>query len=274
MGMLEKLEHPTPFVDGKLLAGRLGEVGVLVFNQPEKHNAISSEMWGGVADVLGGFSADAGVRVVVLAGAGEKAFVSGGDISQFAAQRDNAAADAEFTRLTSRGRQALADFDKPIIASLQGWCLGGGMAIALEADLRIAAHTARLGIPAAKLGIAYGIAQLKNLVELVGPSRARMVLYTGRRFSAEEALAMGLVDQVVAHEALADTVLDLARLIAGNAPLAVQAAKFSIDQLLKPVAERDMERVAAHTRLCMDSADYREGRAAFLEKRKPVFRGV
>ena len=273
MGVLERLDRTEAFVDGKMLAGRIGHVGVMVFNQPERYNAISSEMWGGVADILARFSADPEVRVLVMAGAGDKAFVSGGDISQFAAQRNSAESDAAFAQFTARGRQALAAFDKPSIACLQGYCLGGGMAIALEADLRIAGTGARLGIPATRLGIAYGIVPLARLVRLVGPARARMVLYTGRQFTAAEALAMGLVEQVVEDAQLADTVLELAQAIAGNAPLSVMAAKFTIDQLLKEPADRDLERVAQYTRACMDSEDYREGRTAFMEKRKPVFHG-
>lgn len=273
MGMLEQLEHTDEYVGGKMLAGVSGSVGVMVFNHPERYNAITAEMWGGVADILQRFSADPAIRVVVLAGAGDKAFVSGGDISQFAANRGNAEADAAFARHTARGRQALARFDKPSIACIQGFCLGGGMAIALEADLRIAATGARLGIPAVRLGIAYGIAPLKKLVALVGPSRARMVLYTGRQFSAAESLAMGMLDQVVDDAALVGTTLELAQGIAGNAPLAVMAAKFTIDQLQKDSAERDLEQVASYTRICMDSADYLEGRTAFMEKRKPVFHG-
>jgi len=273
MAWTDMLEQRHEFVGGKMLAGRIGHVGLMLFNHPERYNAITAEMWGGVADILDAFTADPAVRVVVMAGTGDKAFVSGGDISQFAANRANAEADAAFAQLTARGRQALARFDKPTIASLQGYCLGGGMAIALEADLRIAGTGARLGIPAVKLGIAYGIAPLHKLVSLVGPSRARMVLYTGRQFDAAESLAMGMVDEVVDAAGLEARVLALAQDIAANAPLAVMAAKFNIDQLLKDPADRDLERVAQHTRICMDSEDYREGRTAFMDKRKPVFQG-
>ena len=273
MALLAQLKQTDAYSGGKMLAGSIGNVGVMIFNNPERHNAITFDMWDGVADILDRFEADASIRVVVLGGAGERAFVSGGDISQFGAQRANAEADANITRITARGRQKLASFAKPSIACIRGYCLGGGMAIALEADLRIAGAGARLGIPAVRLGIAYGISSLKRLVDLVGPSRARMVLYSGRQFSAAEALAMGFVDQVVDDAHLTSTVLDLASSIAGNAPLAVMAAKFNIDQLQKAPEERDLDGVAAWTRKCMDSADYREGRTAFMEKRRPVFRG-
>lgn len=272
------LEHSMETVgqhaDGKLLAGRIDSIGVVLLNQPEKHNAISVEMWQGIAAVLDAFAADDGVRIVVYAGAGGKAFTSGADISQFAARRDNAAADAEFMQATSRGRERLATFPKPSIACVQGYCLGGGLAFALQADLRVAAEDALFGAPAARLGIAYALAPLQRLVRLVGPSRARLMLYTARRFSAQESLAMGLVDVVAAPDEVVRQSVALARTIAENAPLSVASAKFSIDQIVKDVGERDLAGVAERARRCMDSADYREGRTAFAQKRDPVFRGV
>ena len=273
-----ELEHAMRIVgsyaDGKLLAGRMDNVGVMLFNQPEKRNAVSVEMWDGVSETLDLFAADHDVRVVVYAGAGGKAFVSGSDISQFAARRNSAEANAEFARLTGRGRSKLAAFPKPSIACLQGYCVGGGVAIALQADLRIAASDAVLGVPAARLGIAYGIEPMKRLVSLVGPARARLMLYTGRGYTAEEAFTMGLVELVVpAHDVVRESV-DLARSIAGNVPLSVLAAKFTIEQVLKDASERDVAGVAEYVSRCMDSADYREGRTAFAEKRKPVFIGA
>lgn len=272
MRLEETMEITARHAEGRLLAGRMGDVGVMLFNHPEKHNAITVEMWQGVAATLDAFAADASIRVVLYAGAGGRAFVSGGDISQFAERRGNAAANEEFSRITGVGRTRLAEFAKPSIACIEGYCLGGGMAIALEADLRVAGPGAQLGIPAARLGIAYGMHQIGRLVALVGPSRARLVLYTGRRFSAALALEMGLVDQVVA-DPVAES-LALAREIAGNAPLSVAASKFTIAQLLKDAPERDLGAVAEFTHRCMDSADYREGRTAFMEKRKPVFTGT
>ncbi|MCC6992041.1 MAG: enoyl-CoA hydratase/isomerase family protein [Acidobacteria bacterium] len=269
----DAIERMAAHDEGRIVQGRIGGVGVLLFNQPEKHNAITVAMWEGVARILEAFEQDDSIRVVVYAGAGDKAFVSGGDISQFKAVRDNAAADAEFARITGAGRRKLASFAKPSIAFLQGWCLGGGIAIALEADLRVASTTARLGVPAARLGIAYGIEPMTRLVQLVGPSRARLVLYTARRFGAEEALAMGLVDLVFPAERAAEEALALAETIAGNAPLSVAATKATVGQILLPPAERDLDALAEIRRVCMDSADYREGRAAFLEKRAPVFTG-
>jgi enoyl-CoA hydratase/carnithine racemase len=231
-------------------------------------------MWDGVADALEFFAAENDVRSVLYAGAGGKAFVSGSDISQFASRREGAEANAEFARITGRGKSKLAAFPKPSIACLQGYCMGGGLALALQADLRVAASDAVFGIPAARLGIAYGMEPTERLVALIGPGHARLMLYTARRFSAQEAFAMGLVEVVASATDVVREAVDLARTIAENAPLSVLAAKFTIQQALKDAAERDLKAVAEYTTRCMDSADYREGRTAFMEKRKPVFVGA
>ena len=273
-----KLEGSIQLVDnyanGTLLAGRVDSVGVILFNQPSEHNAISIEMWVGIGEALDRFAADNDVRVVLYAGVGGKAFTSGADISQFAARRGNAEANTGYARTTDQGRLKLASFAKPSVACVQGYCFGGGLVIAMQADLRVASADALFGIPAARMGIAYGLAPTERLVSLVGPARARLMLYTARRFNAQEALAMGLVEVVVPAEEVVRESLALARGIAENAPLSVQAAKFTIAQVLKAGSERDLAAVEELARRCMDSADYREGRAAFSEKRKPVFTGA
>jgi enoyl-CoA hydratase/carnithine racemase len=274
MKLEDAMQVVGSYADGNLMAGRIDNVGVVLFNQPAKRNAVSIEMWDGVCETLDLFAADNGVRVVVYAGAGGKAFVSGSDISQFAARRNSAEPNAEFARLTGRGRSKLATFPKPSIACLEGYCVGGGIAIALQADLRVAASHAVFAIPAARLGIAYGIEPMERLVALVGPARARLMLYTGRRFTAEEAFTMGLVEMVAPEHDVVREAVDLARSIAENAPLSVLAAKFTIEQVLKDAVERDVAGVAEYMRRCMDSADYHEGRTAFTEKRKPVFVGA
>jgi enoyl-CoA hydratase len=264
----------TSYADGKLLTGRLERIGVVLFNQPEKHNAISVEMWQGLATALEAFAAADGIRVVVYAGAGGKAFTSGADISQFAARRDNARDNDQFMQATAPGRDRLASLSKPSIACIEGYCLGGGLAVAMQADLRVAAADAVLGVPAARLGIAYAMAPTQRLVDLIGPARARLLLYTGRSFSAQEAFAMGLVDVVAAAEQVEQSCVELASMIAENAPLSVAAAKIAIDQIVKDTSERDLAGVSEAVRRCMDSADYREGREAFAQKRKPVFVGA
>jgi len=264
---------PREYAGGKMLAARRDGVGVVTFNQPEKHNAISVEMWQGLADILDEFAADTAVRVVILTGAGARAFVSGADISQFEKQRSNADAQRAYDEQTSIGRRKLAEFPKPTIARIRGYCLGGGLAIAIHADLRIASPDSQFGIPAAKLGIAYGFEGLRRLVSLVGPAHARMILYTGERISADEALRIGLVNRVVPAEELESAVDKIAHTIASNAPLSVAASRIAIDQVLLDPAERDLDALARATAVCFDSEDYREGRAAFLEKRPPVFKG-
>lgn len=261
------------YAGGKMLAEAADGIGLITFNQPEKRNAISVEMWQGLGEILDSFAADTAIRVVVLTGAGEKAFVSGADISQFAKTRANADAAAEYDRLTSAGREKLAHFPKPVIASIRGFCLGGGLGIAMLADLRIAAADAEFGIPAARLGLAYGFEAVRTLVSLVGPAEARMILYTGTRIDVREALRIGLIHRVVAPAELSEAVQLLARTLAENAPLSIAAAKLAIAAAIRDPAERDLEAVARAAGRCFDSADYREGRLAFKEKRRPRFTG-
>jgi enoyl-CoA hydratase/carnithine racemase len=261
------------FAEGRVLADVEEGVGLITFNQPKKHNAMSVEMWQGLSDILDIFAAEDAVRAVVLTGAGHKAFVSGADISQFDEQRADAAAQVEYDRITRAGRARLAAFPKPVIARIRGYCLGGGLAIALQADLRIAAHDSEFAIPAARLGIAYGFDMVQALVALVGPGHARRLLYTGQRIDAEEAERIGLVNKVVADERLSEEVLELARVMADNAPLSLRAMKLAVREAGRSEQARDMAAVEQAIAACFDSADYREGRAAFREKRPPRFVG-
>ena len=271
------LDAPKPTdksrADGKILQSITDGVGVITFNNPEKRNAMSLDMWQGLGHALIELRDDPEVRVVVLVGAGDKAFVSGADISQFEKTRHNAAASEEYSKRSAAERALLADYPKPTIACIRGFCLGGGMQVAMLADIRIAAEHSQFGIPAAKLGIAYGYDGLKNLVSLVGPSWARLLMYTGMRIDSAEAVRIGLVDRVVPDNELWGATMDIARTISGNAPLAVQAAKITIAEVLKDPDKRDMDAIKAIGLACMDSEDYREGRQAFMEKRKPQFKG-
>src|SRR5207248_6390190 len=214
--------------------------------------AISVEMWGGLSEILDEFAGDETVRVVVLTGAGTRAFVSGADISQFEKQRSNADAQRAYDEQTSVGRRKLASFPKPTIASIRGYCLGGGLAIAMQSDLRIASSDSQFGIPAAKLGIAYGFDGLRRLVSLVGPAHARMILYTGERIGADEALRIGLVNRVVPPEQLESHVYDLAQIIAANAPLSIAASRIAIDQVLQDPDERDNAALARASTAAFD----------------------
>jgi enoyl-CoA hydratase len=261
------------FADGKILKSVADGVGIIIFNNPEKHNAMSLDMWEGLGSALIELRDDPDVRVVIMVGAGDKAFVSGADISQFEKTRHNAEASEEYSRRSAAQRALLADYPKPTIACIRGFCLGGGMQVAMLADIRIAAENSQFGIPAAKLGIAYGYDGLRHLVSLVGPSWARLLMYTGMRIDSAEAGRIGLVDRVVPDAELWSATTDIARTISGNAPLAIQAAKITIAQVLKDPDKRDMAAIKAIGTACMDSEDFREGRQAFMEKRKPQFKG-
>jgi enoyl-CoA hydratase len=268
-----KSNEQKSYADGKILQDVTDGIGVVTFNNPGKRNAMSLDMWEGLGHALTDLCDDEDVRVVILVGAGDKAFVSGADISQFEKTRHNAAASEEYSRRSAAQRALLADYPKPTISCIRGFCLGGGMQIAMLTDIRIAAKDSQFGIPAAKLGIAYGYDGLRHLVSLVGPSWARLIMYTGMKIDSAEALRIGLVDRVVPNGELWDATMEIARTISGNAPLAIQAAKITIAQVLKDPAARDMDAIKKIGSACMDSEDFREGRQAFMEKRKPKFKG-
>jgi enoyl-CoA hydratase len=256
------------------MIGRIEDgVGWMIFNNPERRNAMSLEMQQAIPEILGRFREDPEVRVVVIAGAGGRAFVSGADISEFEERRSSPETIAEYNRIGARAGAAYQELGKPLIAMIQGYCMGGGLLTALRADIRIASDDSQFGVPAARLGLGYGIESTREIVRLVGPAYAAEVLFTGRRFSAEEALRMGLVNRVVAADALEPAVRELAAGIAENAPLTVRLVRESIRQLALPEERRDMAALRAMVDACMSSEDYIEGRRAFMEKRRPDFQG-
>ncbi|WP_370285838.1 enoyl-CoA hydratase [Pseudooceanicola nanhaiensis] len=267
---MQTLETSTP----KIIAGKGEGIGWLTFNQPEKRNAMSLEMWQAMGEVLELFAADPEVRVVVMQGAGERAFVSGADISQFETHRGNAEASAEYNRIAGHARHLLATLDKPLIAKIRGYCIGGGLAVAMAADFRIAAADAEFGIPAARLSIVYPFDGIRALSDLVGPGNAKKILFTGFRYKAAEALRMGLIEEVTEIDALDATVLTHARAIAENAPLSIRGSKQALRELARNEADRDLDRLRQLATDAMNSADYAEGRRAFMEKRKPRFTGA
>ncbi|HVZ09665.1 enoyl-CoA hydratase [Rhodopila sp.] len=271
--MLPEHAETRPYAGGKMLAAKADGIGLITFNQPEKRNAMSMEMWTGFGEILDAFSADDSIKVVVLTGAGDKAFVSGADISQFEKNRNSAEAQKEYDRATGIGRNKFHAFRKPSICRIRGFCMGGGLAIAMAADLRIAAAGSQFGIPAARLSIAYAPHSVKQLIDLVGPAHARMILYTAKRIDAAEAERIGLINRMTEDGALDDVVMDIARTIADNAPLSVAASKITINEMLKDESQRDMEAVRVISETCFNSADYKEGRTAFMEKRQPKFVG-
>ena len=198
---------------GRMLAEKDGAIGWMIFDHPERRNAVTQGMWLQIGEILEDFAKDEAIRVVVLKGSGDKAFVSGADISQFGEQRRNAAEVAASNRLTDVAREALATFSKPTIAMIQGYCLGGGLAIALMCDLRFASEDSTFGIPAARLGVGYGAQSVASLQALVGPAYTREILFTGRRFNGDEALRMGLLNRLLPSAELAPYVQDYAAMI-------------------------------------------------------------
>ena len=257
----------------KMLARKDGGVGYLIFNNPERHNAVSLEMWEAARTILDDFEKDSEVRVVVLTGAGGKAFVSGADISKFGDERSTQEGIAKYNAATERAFSGVYEFPKPTIAMIRGFCLGGGAALAVCCDIRIATPGSRFGIPAAKLGLGYDFPGVRRLVNVVGPSFAKEIFFTARQFDAEEARMMGLVNRVVPDAELETYVKDYAGTIAGNAPLTIGSIKLIVGEALKDEGKRDMARVADSVKRCFASKDYIEGRTAFMEKRKPVFTG-
>ncbi len=257
----------------RILVRRDGGVGHVVFNNPQKLNAMSLAMWEQLARTLEEFHADDAVRVVVLSGAGTKAFVAGADISRFENERASEEAVTRYNATVERTSVALREFPKPTIAMIRGYCIGGGLGIALCCDLRIATEESVFALPAAKLGLGYNHHGIKLFVDIVGPAFAKEVFFTARQFNAQEAHAMGLVNRVLPAAELESFVKAYTDAISANAPLTIAAGKFAVGEMSKDESKRDEARCAEMVQRCFASRDYEEGRRAFMEKRKPVFQG-
>jgi len=258
----------------KLLVDFADGIARVTFNNPAKRNALSVEMRTALPKLLQSLQDDPGVRVVVLTGAGTEAFVSGADISEFGAQRTSAESRAEYDRAAADAGKAWAALEKPVLAMIRGFCMGGGLLTALQADVRIASEDAQFGVPAARLGLGYGFGGVDALAQAVGASWAAEILFSARRLTASDALAIGLVNRVVPAERLEAEVGELARTIRDNAPLTIAACKAALREWRRDPAKRDLARVAQQVEACFRSEDYREGQRAFAEKRKPKFTGT
>ncbi len=256
----------------RLIVEKNNGVGYIGLNRPDKHNAISYEMWQGIARVMDEFESDTRVRVIVVSGEGGKAFSTGADISQFETQRGSADAIEVYNTALELAFRKLTEVPKPTIAKIAGYCIGGGMAIALCCDLRMASDDSRFAIPAAKLGLGYGYDSLKLLVSVVGPTKAKEILFTARQFSAAEAYDMGLINRVLSRDELDGFVNEYTQTIAGNAPLTIKACKQIIGDICKDPNDRDLDLCRRLLDDCFASEDYKEGRRAFMEKRRPNFR--
>jgi enoyl-CoA hydratase/carnithine racemase len=250
-----------------------GAVGWLVFDQPAKRNALNDAMWRGIAPAMQKFDADPEVRCVAFRGAGTGAFSAGADISEFDKNRASHEAVGQYDTLLDQVLHAIQDSRKPSLAMIYGYCLGGGLEIALACDLRYCAASAQFGIPAAKLGLAYNVEGHKRLLETVGHARAREIMFLGRRYPAEEALAMGLVHRVLPDDSLESFVDEALKTLCDNAPLSIANSKTLIEEYVKSVGAPDHARMQASMERCARSEDYKEGRRAFMEKRKPAFKG-
>jgi len=264
-----ELNVSTPFMQARIEDG----VSWMMFNNPDRRNAMKLEMNHAVAEILATFDAADDVRVVVMYGSGDKAFVSGADISEFDQHRSTPEGRANFEQAWATANRAFSDLRKPLIAMIRGFCIGGGLATALQSDLRVCADDSQFGIPAARLGLGYQFPGIKNLTHIVGPTLAAEIMLTARKFTADEALAMGLINRVVPVAELESTVHELAASIAANAPMTVQAAKAAVKETFKDPGQQDIKRMADLVEACFLSDDYEEGRTAFMQKRVPNFQG-
>jgi enoyl-CoA hydratase/carnithine racemase len=248
-------------------------IGWMFFNNPSRHNALSVEMQLGIPRALSALDEDPRVRLIVVAGSGGRAFVSGADISEFGAKRTSVEARSAYDKATADSWQCWERVSKPIVAMIQGYCIGGGLIAALQADLRVCSDDSQFGVPAARLGLGYGFDGVQKLTRIVGPAWTSEILFSARRLNAEEALRIGLVNRVTSRGDLEPTVRELAGAIAANAPLTIATCKAAIRQTMKDAGDRDLAAIEAMVERCYLSLDYLEGQRAFMEKRDPVFTG-
>ena len=257
----------------KMIAEKDGPIGWITFNNPERRNAVSMVMWEALADIVRDYENDKAIRVIVLKGAGDQAFVSGADISEFEEKRSSPATTRTYNQASGKANDELMRAGKPTIAMIRGYCIGGGVSVALSCDMRIAAEGAKFGVPAAKLGLGYEAKGVRKLMDVVGPAFAKEIFFTARQFTAQEAVAMGLVNRMVPDGQLETYVRDYAGTIAANAPLTVASIKTIVGEVTKDESTRDVALCQQVVDRCFNSEDYVEGRTAFMAKRKPIFKG-
>ena len=264
---------PIPTLTDKLIARKEGAIGWVVFNNPERLNATSFEMWQSLPLVLDAYVRDPEVRVIVFRGTGEKSFSAGADISQFKEKRSSEEAVKLYNDTADASSRALRECAKPTIAMIHGYCIGGGTAIAVGCDMRFASDQAKFGVPAAKLGLGYRFEGIKRLASIVGPAFTAEIFFTARQFTAPEVLEMGLINRMLPAADLENFTRDYAGTIANNAPLTIAAVKRALIELNKDEPARDLALCQGMVDACFASEDYKEGQTAFMEKRKPQFKG-
>ena len=258
----------------KMLSRIENGVGYITFNNPEKHNAVSIEMWDALERILDDFRRDNTVRVIVLNGAGGKSFVSGADISKFDKERSSKEAVLSYNKRTQKVYENLETFPKPTIAMINGYCIGGGLNLAVCCDIRICSEKSKFAMPAAKISLGYPFSSIKRLFDVMGPGRAKHFMFTADKISAEEALTCGLIQKLISEDDIETFVKDYALTISKNAPLTIKAMKQIGVEILKNSDERDLAICEQLASACFDSEDYKEGRRAFMEKRQANFKGV
>lgn len=267
------MTSPSPATPGTIRTEVEGAIGWLIIDNEPKKNALSLAMWQAVPAAVKQLSDNPAIRLIVLRGAGPDSFVAGADISEFEETRSSAEKAKSYDEVNVAACEALKASDKPTLAMIRGHCLGGGLALALACDMRLAAEGSQFGIPAARLGLAYPLGLVADVLRAVPASIAKRLIYTAERLGSDEALRLGLVDELVAEADLETRTRDLARTIAANAPLTLRAAKIAINALADGSAPEVLAKAQSAANICFDSTDFIEGRTAFLEKRKPVFEG-
>ena len=257
----------------ELITRKENAVGWVIFSNPAKFNAVSHDMWMALPKANADFDADPDVRLIVITGDGDKAFISGADISQFEKARGSADAQAIYNQAVVDAYEAPVRCSKPVVAKIRGICMGGGLGLAAACDVRIAAADAVFRMPAARLGLGYNYTGISRFVQLLGAANTSDIFFSARKFDATDAYAMGFLNRVVPVADLDREVAAYCELLVENAPLTMAAAKFAIRQAGTDPAAREMEQLARMLEACFNSEDYREGRRAFMEKRKPKFQG-